>query len=161
MGRPTIYTEAMATEICDRLLAGASLRSICGGKPGWDELVDEDNHSHIAELSTVLRWAMDPDHPFHLQYKAAREGQMECWADQLREISEETDEVARARLITDNMKWSASRLLSHRYGDRVKTQIVDANDENVEISAAGQLASLLAHAFAKKQVNESDDDDLV
>ena len=52
-GRPTIYTQKLASKICERLALGDSLRAICR----------EDAMPHLA---TVLRWVlndMPPDDP--------------------------------------------------------------------------------------------------
>ena len=58
-GRPSVYSHAMAEEICNRLAVGESLKSVCQD----DGMPDE---------RTVRRWALDPDHPFSPRYARAR-----------------------------------------------------------------------------------------
>ena len=142
-GRPTIYTQALADEICKRIADGESLRSICNGPPMFDPLVDEDRHSHMPDMSTVLSWALNLDHEFSLQYALARQQQMEYYADTLAETAENHPDVARARLITDNKKWIMARLASSRYGDRIQTEITGKDGESFGVGATNQLANLI------------------
>jgi hypothetical protein len=61
MARPTLFNEALAHDICERIADGESLRSICEG----DEYPDR---------RTVNRWLADPEHTeFRRQYALARE----------------------------------------------------------------------------------------
>jgi len=157
MGRPTIYTQAMADEICKRLASGNSLRSICEGKPRFDPLVDEDHHSHLPDISTVLSWALNPDHPFSNQYEKARASQAEYFTDEMRDLPEiYPTNTAMARLVADNTKWISSRLLSGRYGDRVTTELVGS--EEFGANAAMQFANILSRASKKANDDVSDDD---
>ncbi len=50
-GRPSLYTDKLAAEICRRLAEGESLRAICADKamPG---------------ISTVMGWLFDGNHAF-------------------------------------------------------------------------------------------------
>lgn len=140
-------------------MQGESLRRICIGPKDFDPLVDEDRHSHLPRISTIIKWGLNPDHEFSAQYNAARLAQMECWADEMRDVAETTPEVARARLITDNMKWVASRLHSSRYGDRMQAEISDPNGDAFGTGAASQLANLIAAAVATKQGESVDDEE--
>ncbi len=161
VGRPSIYTQELADEICKRIAGGESLRSICNGPPRWDELVDEDRHSHMPDIHTILRWAVNTDHEFCAQYENARQAQSEKYAEEIVTLSDDCDggsssRVAKARLQTDNRKWVSSRLLSRRYGTRTAVEVSDPGGESFGTAATTQLANLLAAAFVKK---ESDDDD--
>lgn len=85
---------------------------------------------------------------------------MECHADKLIDVSSDHSlDVARARLITDNMKWVASKLLSSRYGDRMQTEIVGKDGESFGAGTAAQLANVVAAAMRKRE-QEGDDDGL-
>lgn len=145
-GRPSMYNQAMADEICDRLASGESLRTIC-------------RQDHMPNHSTVMRWVVQPDHPFCNQYRMARQAQMETLAGSMLDIAADAPrdgvEMMRARLLCDNIKWSAARLLPGVYGDRV---MVDANvNQNIESfgpQAATQLANILVAAIKKREIVE-------
>jgi hypothetical protein len=106
MGRPSIYTQNLADNICNRLALGDSLRKICAD----DEMPD---------LTTIMEWIRNkPD--FSKQYAQAREEQAETYADQLIHIAdEESDDVNRARLRIDTRKWVAMKLKPKKYGDKI------------------------------------------
>ena len=74
-GRPTAYTPELAAEICERMAAGESLRSICRS---------EDMPSEI----TVRRWAIENREGFSAQYARAFETRMDCLADEILEIAD-------------------------------------------------------------------------
>lgn len=148
-GRPTIYTEQLGAEICKRIAEGASLRSICNGPVNYDPMVDEDNHSHMPAISTVLSWGLDINHEFSAQYGEARRQQMEYYGDTLKEVSERPD-TQRARLISDNTKWLMARLSSSRYGDRTQTELVGKDGAELNAGVSNQLASVMAAALAKR-----------
>jgi hypothetical protein len=58
-GRPTKYTEALGNEICERLAAGESLRSIC-------------RSAHMPDERRVRAWSLDENHPIAPRYARAR-----------------------------------------------------------------------------------------
>jgi hypothetical protein len=118
-GRPTDYTDELATEICARIASGESLRSICreDGKP---------------VISTVMLWLVCGKHPqFSEQYAEARRIQAETLADELFDISDDAsndwmvrngkedepgyvlngEHVQRSRLRLDTRKWYLSKVL--------------------------------------------------
>ncbi len=76
-GRPSLYTEALAAEICRRLAEGESLRAICADKA-------------IPGISTVMGWLFDGNHgEFSEQYARAREAQAEIRADEIVDIADD------------------------------------------------------------------------
>ena len=121
MGRPSSYTQEIGDSICERLADGESLRSICAS---------ED----MPNRATVFRW-LGQDDAFRDQYARAREEQADALADDIVEISDEADVVAKAdgeevrlaldptavarnRLRVDARKWVAAKLKPKKYGDR-------------------------------------------
>lgn len=125
MGRPSIYTEKLAKDICDRLAKGESLRAICRD----DEMPD---------VSTVRAWTDErPD--FSSQYGKARSSQAQHLFDELLEIADDgtndfvekelergkvvinpnTEHIARSRLRVDTRKWYLSKVLPKLYGEKV------------------------------------------
>lgn len=104
-GRPSKFTEEIATRICERLAAGETLRAICR---------DEDMPSHV----TVLGWAAKA--PFSDQYATARETGYRLMADELVEIADDkAGDPARDRLRLDTRKWLLSKALPKVYGDKL------------------------------------------
>ncbi len=144
-GRPTIYSEELALEICRRISAGESLKRICEseGMPHRD---------------TVHTWLLDGKHiSFSDKYEQACNIRAENMFDELVEIADDgtndymerergngetftvpnTEHIQRSRLRVDTRKWYLSKVLPKKFGD--KTAIVGPNDgpvqiENIEVS---------------------------
>lgn len=119
MGRPSLYSDPLAEEICTRLAAGETLRAICQSE-------------HIPAHSTVLGWVNDLP-PFADQYARARQSGLDVIAEEIIEIADETGRdtissergdipnsewIARSRLRVDARKWLLSKLRPDKYGDR-------------------------------------------
>lgn len=127
-GRPTIYSDAIAIRICERLAIGESLVSICK---------DES----LPSRATVMRWLQEDKHEgFRDKYAHAREAQADFYAEEIIAIADEEcttvlhgdgDEqvevevafdsaaVARNRLRVDARKWYASKVAPKKYGDKL------------------------------------------
>ena len=69
------------------------------------------------------------DRPLIEQYSHARERQADYYAEKILEVADTEEDVNRARLKVDSLKWIASKLKPKTWGDR---QIVD---QNVTITA--------------------------
>lgn len=130
LGRPSGYSKALGTIICERLSQGESLRRICSDKdmPG---------------KSTVMRWLADKELlGFRDQYARARELQADYWAEEIIEIADDgtndyverenrdgsttqavdLEHINRSRLRVDTRKWLMARLAPKKYGDRVTAE---------------------------------------
>lgn len=138
MGRPTDYLPEVGEDICNLLMLGESLRSICK-RPG------------MPAIRTVMYW-LQRHEDFMQQYARAREVQAELLAEEIIEIADDSagdvivdedgreqtnhERVARSRLRVDARKWYASKLAPKRYGDRVqhdqKITITDLTDEELD-----------------------------
>src|SRR4051794_21605109 len=103
-GRPSRYSEKIATEICDRLAAGESLNAIC-------------RDEHMPHERTVRRWAIEDHEGFSPRYACARELKAEHLFDEIVDIADrvanerEASIVNAARLAIDARKWVASKML--------------------------------------------------
>jgi hypothetical protein len=140
MARPTIYSQAIADQICERLIEGESLRRI-GKRVG------------MPSASTVVRWLATND-DFRAQYALAREAQADTLADEAVFIADtpKTGKVARTkthtvsvevdgavtsttttetastvgdmlghrRLQVDARRWYAAKLNPKKYGDKLE-----------------------------------------
>ncbi|MFA4974568.1 MAG: terminase small subunit protein [bacterium] len=128
IGRPSSYTEAIADEICARLIEGESLRSIC-------------KSDHMPSAGTVCRWLADARYAvFREQYTRAKEIQLDVLADEIIHIANTQEvgeivtekptgtEVKRAdmiehrRLKIDARKWYVGKLAPKKYGDRTQLE---------------------------------------
>ncbi len=76
-GRPSLYTEALAADICRRLAEGETLRSVCRDKA-------------MPDKATVLRWLGDKTKvDFRDQYAHARDMQADALFDEALEIADD------------------------------------------------------------------------
>ena len=120
-GRPSLFSEELASRICGRLSAGETLRAICR---------DDGMPDH----STVLSWVASNE-DFSNQYARARETGYALMADELTEIADDkSGDPARDRLRVDTRKWLLSKALPKIYGD--KQQIEHSGNVNHTINEA-------------------------
>lgn len=105
-GRPTIYTEQLADEICLRIAQGQSLRRIC-----FD--------AHMPDQTTVYDW-INKNGGFSQKYARAREDQAETLFDEALDIAREHEDPAKARVQIDTLKWAAGKLRPKKFGDKIE-----------------------------------------
>ena len=104
-GRPTIYSEELATKICKRIAEGESVRRIA---------LDDD----MPNASTIHAWVLDNEE-FSKQYDRAKSIGAEVESDEMDEIAIEEQDVQRAKLRIDTKKWNLSKKLPKRFGDKI------------------------------------------
>ena len=112
VGRPSDYTEEIASIICERIAAGKSLRKVC----------EEDDA--LPNIGTVMRWlAKDEYAEFSAQYTRAQENRADVYFEQTMEISDavgtDRDDIAKARLRVDTRKWVCARMNPKKYSDKI------------------------------------------
>lgn len=150
-GRPTLYTEEAADEICKRLADGETLKGIC-------------RDDHLPAEATVRLWAEEDREGFAERYARARMIGYYAMADELLEIAddgtndwmvrnadhEETvtlngEHVQRSRLRVDTRKWLLAKALPKVFGDKITTEH-GVTDELAELmqSLDGQTRRLPA-----------------
>ncbi len=122
-GRPSLYTNELAADICRRLAEGETLRSVCRDKV-------------MPDKATVLRWLGDKAKPeFRDQYAHARDMQADALFDEALEIADDVsgdwstdkdgkkvldhENIQRSRLRVDTRKWAAGKMAPKRYGDKL------------------------------------------
>lgn len=125
-GRPSIFTEALANEICTLMSEGVSLRSIAA-IPG------------MPNPSTILNWQRQ-NSDFAAKCALAREAQGVLCGEKLQEVNAKLElgimEADVARVLSSNYQWSASKLFSKRYGDKSTIDVNQKVDINALIIAA-------------------------
>ena len=124
IGRPSLYTEALAAKLCLRLAEGETLRSVC-------------HDEKMPGKTTVLRWLGDEKNTdFRGQYAHAREMQADALFDEALEIADDVsgdwstdkdgkkvldhENIQRSRLRVDTRKWAAGKMAPKRYGDKIQ-----------------------------------------
>ncbi len=124
MGRPTIYSDELAQEICSTIACQSrGLTYLCSKNPHWPE------------RTTIFQWRLDkPD--FSNLYDKAKYAQAESLADEMLDIADETSSdkvvnnagnevcnseyVNRSRLRVDTRKWILERLSPKKYGSKLE-----------------------------------------
>jgi hypothetical protein len=114
-GQQTLYTEALANEILDRLIAGESLHAIIMSDP-----------ERFPAYTTILLWASDDREGFRARFEAAKSHGYDRRAENLLKIARgdqgagSTGDVKRDRLIWDAERWDLSKRDSKRFGDKLQ-----------------------------------------
>ncbi|MDT3448867.1 terminase small subunit protein [Stenotrophomonas maltophilia] len=139
MARPSKFTSSVADAICELLVDGKSLRTIC-------------STAKMPSRSTVIRWLAENE-AFRNQYARARELQADTLAEEILDIADKAvlgerlkkdgkgkvlerqtgDMVERSKLMIDARKWYAGKLQPKKYGERV------ALDHGVQDNLADKL----------------------
>jgi len=135
-GRPTIYTDELANEICRTIACNSrGLNPLCAANPHWPD------------RSTIFQWRLDKP-SFSDMYDKAKIEQTECMADEMLEIADDTSNdtyvndkgnvvcnseyVNRSRLRIDTRKWHMERLKSKKYGNKIESSISEGHKSLVE-----------------------------
>lgn len=135
-------------EICQRLMAGESVRRIC-------------RDEHMPAQSTVFEW-LASDMQFRSAYQIAKQLLAETLADDILEISDDAsgdfiereegpafnaEHVQRSKLRVDSRKWLAAKLAPKRYGDSTALRMDSMGDQGRQLSAE-DIAVRLAAIFS-------------
>lgn len=148
-GRPTVFSQKVADEICKRLARGETLKAICR-----DPKMPPD--------TTVRTWLLNPKRKeFYVQYTKARDIGLEVMAEDLLEISDDGsndwmesndpenpgykfngEHYQRSRLRVYTRQWYLSKLAPKRYGDR----------QHIEHSVDEDLAKVIAASRARSGI---------
>jgi hypothetical protein len=123
-GGQSVFTQAIADEICTALSAGKSLNAICKAEGMPSE-------------HAVRAWAMDDREGFAAKYARARDLGLDCIAQEIIDIADtpktgtktvskatgieitEGDMVEHRRLQIESRKWYLSKLAPKRYGEKL------------------------------------------
>jgi len=133
VGRPSLYSLALAREICERVSDGEILGRICN-RPGMPSRV------------AIYKWLHDGKHQeFVEMYGRARLNQANSYAEDLVRIADESTsgtatEVQAARLRFDARRWAAARIHPKAWGDHVSHEVTGAGGRAVEIDVRASLA---------------------
>jgi len=129
MPKTSSYTEEIANRICERMIEGEDIVTIC-------------KDSTMPSRATVYRW-MDEHSDFEARCARAREGLADFEANQIAEIATNcTPESAPAdRVKLSALQWLASKRAPKKWGDRVE---IDAKIETTGATSEALMAFLAA-----------------
>lgn len=144
-GRPTKYTKKLCDDICERLAAGESMRSV-------------SRDENMPAMSTLFKWLREHE-SFSEQYAIAKEESADALVEDMLDIADNQVEqplvvdgvpltdsegnpilikdavsVNHARLRVDTRKWAASKLKPKKYGDKVQKEITGADGGPVKVA---------------------------
>ena len=135
-GRPTIYSDKLADELCLRIANGNSLNRVCRAKD-------------MPDKATVYRW-IDANEQFCDKYREATNQRAEFHFDEMLDIAdaveEETAAISKAKVQIDTRKWILSRMNPTKYGDKQQVDNISSdgsskttvNNFNGDAQAASQ-----------------------
>lgn len=101
--------------VCERIADGESLRSICEDK-------------EMPSKKSFMQW-VNKNEKLGDQYARAIDFRAEHYASDIVHIADTEEDPQKARVMIDARKWTASKLLPKRYGERVT---VDTSDSMVD-----------------------------
>lgn len=125
VGRPSLYTQELADEICERLGMGESMRTVCK---------DED----LPAMSTLFKWLRTIP-AFTEQYEKAKQESADAMAEDLLDIADDgtndwmererqdgssvtvvnSEHIQRSRLRVDARKWLMAKMKPKKYGEKL------------------------------------------
>ena len=124
-GRPTVYTEELAKEICDAIASSnEGLQALC------------EQHPHWPTRACIFLWMRRYPGFFDL-YTRAKEQQAEVQVDYMLAIANEPHhyidpetgaeriDSSMLRIKMDAIKWQASKLAQKRFGDKTETIVTN------------------------------------
>lgn len=101
------YTKVLADKICDLIAKGFSVRKIIKQKI-----------KGMPNRNTINEWILRHKY-FGDQYARSKVIGMEARFDRMMDIAKNEEDVQRARLMVDVIKWQLSKELPKKYGDKL------------------------------------------
>ena len=150
MGRPTLYNDKLADQICEKIALGESLKQIC-------------NRDDLPCRDTVFQWR-HKNPSFSDKYsRAVNQGvdiQIERMIDEIEDFKLSEDrkvanaEVQKLRLKIDTLKWIAAKVLPKKYGDKLQVEH-GLNLDNIDSAVRQALDRAKQHQIPDQAVNSS------
>lgn len=152
-GRPSIYTQELADQICEMLALGYSIRTVC----------KEDS---MPSVQTFFRWIREKE-DFREQYARAKQEAADAMAEDLLDIADDGsndwmeinkggyittavdyEALNRSKLRVDTRKWLMAKMKPKKYGE--KLDLTSGNEKIV-------TAPLIVSTIKSRNENISDD----
>jgi hypothetical protein len=99
------FSQEIFDEICDRIVDGESLRSIC-------------RDEKMPSRKTFFQW-VNNNETLGNQYARAKSDQQDTYVEQIIEIADTEPDPNKARVRIDARKWHAGKLAAKKYGDKI------------------------------------------
>lgn len=122
MGRPTIFTQELADEICRRVM-----------ERNLTKVLRDDG---MPNRSTVYDW-LSQNKDFSDNYARANKIRREERFELMEDIPDQVEDVQRARLKVDVLKWQLSKEEPKKYGDKLD---MTTNGKDLPTPILGGLA---------------------
>ena len=121
MARPTLYNETIANKICEEIVKGKSLHTICKPKG-------------MPCVATIYRWLDHPDNQaFVEKYTRAKQDQAESGFERIMDIVDKVEagtlDPNQGRVMIDAIKWQLGKLRPSKYSDKIQID----QDTNITI----------------------------
>ena len=165
VGRPTIFSDELADEICQRIADGQSVREICKA-------------DDMPAMATIFRWLAEDDKKmFQEQYARAIEARSEYHADEIVDIADNGtndwmerhnrdgesigwavngEAVQRSKLRVETRKWLLAKLQPKKYGDKTALELTGKDGGPIEVTdARARLDDLVSRHAAAGDTPES------
>ena len=158
IGRPSLYSEELTDEICDRIATGQSLNEIC-------------RSDDMPCTTSVFKWLANYDE-FADKYARAREAGVEALAEEMLEIADDCrndwmervgeaegvgwrengEAIRRSALRVDTRKWLMVKFAPKKYGDKVQLDgNVNVTNEVSDMQFARMVAFTLDKALKARE----------
>ncbi|NBB81691.1 MAG: hypothetical protein GVY36_19995 [Verrucomicrobia bacterium] len=111
-GRPSKFDPKIGDKLCELIAEGSSASKAC--------------KSVGIPMRTYYRWRRENDE-FSAQLSCARDDQADTFADQMCDIADDEEDVARAKLKIDARKWVAARMKPKSWGDKLQQDHVSSD----------------------------------
>jgi len=152
IGRPSLYTDELAQEICDKIASNSKgIKRLC------------NENSHWPNKTTIFTWLKN-NSTFSDQYARAKKCQIETFVDEIIDIADDSSQdqvmneqgntvcnsefIARSRLRIDTRKWLASKLVPRVYGKTMdETQELDARAKEELLKLRAELDAKYKREF--------------
>jgi len=139
-GRPSIFTDEIASTILERIMEGESVRQIC-------------RDDSMPCQSSVFKW-LSTNPEFAERYARAKAVQMDAMADEILDIADDGtndwmerisdddkpvgwvvngEHIQRSRVRVDTRKWLMSKLAPKKYGEKVATELTGPNGGPLQV----------------------------
>jgi len=150
IGRPSIFTDKLADQICTRIALGNSLRKVC--------LADD-----MPDITTIIAWCREKPE-FSKQYDRACVDRGNHLAEEALEIADQTPEtepvrdkagevidmklhsayVAWQKNRVDARRWFASKMSPKRFGDKVQTEVSGIDGSAIKVETVALDVAILS-----------------
>lgn len=132
----------MITYTDEQILAQAS--AICGDIASGMSGVKACRKKGRVARSTFMLWVQEDRQGIQALYRTALKERAHTFAEQMIDIADAvkkgtSEEIQAAKLAIETRKWNAARMEPSVYGDRVRTELANADDKPLRLTTAQEM----------------------